>query len=323
MRAVARLAPVAGGYAPLMTPRPAPGTDDHAHVLVGEGESRPHPTLDGTSPSFSPPTATTAGGLVMPKLGLGTYGLTGRTVVEIVRAALERGVRHLDTAQMYGNEAEVAAGIAESDVDRADVLITTKVDNDRHEPDEMVRSVEESLERLGTDHVDLLLVHWPVHWERMGATMATLAQIHAAGLARHVGVSNFEIDQLEHVAGSAPVEVLQAECHPFFQQDELRAWCRARGWIFTAYSPLARGAVLDDPTLQQIASTHDVSPAAIALNWLLAQDGLVAIPRTSTVAHLDADLAALDLHLSADELAAVAALDAGDRKVDPDFAPWR
>lgn len=306
-----------------MTSQPASATGDHTHVLVGEGDSRPHPTLDAAPPSFASPTATTSSGLAVPKLGLGTYQLTGPTVVEIVRAALDRGVRHLDTAQMYGNEAEVAAGIAESDVERGDVFITTKVDNDRHEPDDMVRSVEESLERLDTDHVDLLLVHWPVHWERMGATMATLAQIHAAGLARHVGVSNFEIDQLEHVAGLAPVEVLQAECHPFFQQGELRAWCRTRGWIFTAYSPLARGAVLDDPTLQQIASTYDVSPAAIALNWLLAQDGVAAIPRTSTVEHLDADLAALDLHLSADELAAVAALDAGDRKVDPDFAPWR
>ncbi len=314
---------VADGYARTMTARPASAAEDHAHVLVREGDSRPHPTLGTTSPSSTQPTATTPNGLEMPKLGLGTFQVTGLTAVEIVRAALDRGVRHLDTAQMYGNEAEVAAGIAESGVERDEVFIATKVDNDRHEPDDMVRSVEESLRRLDTDHVDLLLVHWPVHWERMGATMATLAQIHAAGLARHVGVSNFEIDQLEHVAGLAPVEVLQAECHPFFQQDELRAWCRTRGWIFTAYSPLAQGAVLDDPTLQQIASTYDVSPAAIALNWLLAQDGVVAIPRTSTVEHLDADLAALDLHLSADELAAVAALDAGDRKVDPDFAPWR
>jgi 2,5-diketo-D-gluconate reductase B len=303
--------------------RPVSGTDEHAHVLVGEGESRPHPTLDTASPSFGEPTVATPGGLVMPKLGVGTYELAGRTVVDIVRAALDRGVRHLDTAQMYGNEADVAAGIAESDVDRRDVFITTKVANDRHEPDEMVRSVEESLDRLDTDHVDLLLVHWPVQWERMGATMATLAQIQAGGLARHVGVSNFEIDQLEHVAGLAPIEVLQAECHPFFQQEELRGWCRARGWIFTAYAPLAQGAVLDDPTLRQIGAAHDVSPAAIALNWLLAQDGVVAIPRTSSVEHLDADLAALDLHLSADELAAVAALDAGERKVDPDFAPWR
>jgi 2,5-diketo-D-gluconate reductase B len=293
------------------------------HVLVGEGDSRPYPAEGGSRRSFDQPTIESAAGMVMPALGLGTWQLDGDTAVEMVRAVLEHGIRHVDTAQMYGNEAQVAEGIATARVDRADVFLTTKVANEHHEPSEMVRSVEESLRRLRTDHVDLLLVHWPVSWDRIGATLSTLAQIQAGGLARHIGVSNFELDQLEQVADQAPLEALQVECHPFFQQERLRDWCRTRGWVFTAYSPLARGEVLHDPTLQQIAATHEISPAAVALNWLLAQPGVAAIPRTSSVEHLEADLAARDVHLSAEELTAIAALDAGERKVSPDFAPWQ
>lgn len=291
-------------------------------VLVGEGEGTAHPTVGEAARFVDQPTVSLPSGLAIPKLGFGTWQLEGDDARRMVSAALGAGFRHIDTAQMYGNEADVGRGLSDSGVDRSDVFLTTKIDDEDHEPHDLVASVEESLELLGTDHVDLLLVHWPSHWDRVAATLSTMAQVQASGLARHIGVSNFTLDQLREVSDFAPIELLQVECHPFLQQRGLRAWCVEHGWAFTAYSPIARGEVLDDDTIAGIADAHGADPAAIALAWLLSKPQVTAIPKTTSEEHLQSNLDALTIELTDDEIARIDELDDDRRMVDPDSAPW-
>ncbi len=293
--------------------------------LVGESDSSPHPTVGKPTRTFGDqPMIRTDRGLVVPKLGLGTWQLDEAAAASMVSEALRMGYRHIDTAQMYGNERGVGRGLAESGVDRSEIFLTTKMDNDHHAPDDLVRSVEASLKALGTDHVDLLLLHWPVGWDVIGATLATMAQVQASGLAHHIGVSNFTIDQLEVARNHAPLEVLQVECHPFFQQDDLRTWCVDHDWIFVAYSPIAQGKVLEEPELMTIADELGDGFTAIetALAWLLSLDRVGAIPRTTNVEHLRSNFRALDIQLSAQQEARIRRLDRGERIVDPPHAPW-
>lgn len=290
-------------------------------VLVPEGDGTPHPVA--VSPKvFSGPTVESRGGMQIPSLGIGTYRLGGEVARTIVRAALERGIRHVDTAQMYGNEAEVGAALRDSGLARDAVHVTTKIDNDNHSPEALIESVRQSLADLGSDYVDLLLVHWPVAWDGVGATLSTLAQVQASGAARHIGVSNFTIDQLEVAENYAPLEMLQVECHPYFQQRRLRTWCEERGWAFTAYSPLAKGAVVDEPALAAIADEHGVTAPAVAIAWLMSLPQVVTIPRTGSLDHLDANLAARHVQLTEEQVDLIGMLDRGWRIVDPDFAPW-
>jgi 2,5-diketo-D-gluconate reductase B len=149
-----------------------------------------------------------------------------------------------------------------------------------------------------------------------------MAQVQASGLAHHLGVSNFTLDQLREVSDFAPIEVLQVECHPYLQQRELRSWCVEHGWAFTAYSPIARGDVLDDDVIGAIADDHDTDPAAVTIAWLLSKPQVTAIPKTTSEDHLASTLAALDIELTDDEIARLDALDEGRRLVDPDSAPW-
>jgi 2,5-diketo-D-gluconate reductase B len=259
---------------------------------------------------------------VIPSLGFGTWRLYADTAAEMVRSALEVGYRHIDTAQMYRNEAGVGSGIAAGNVDRNEIFLTTKVDNEAHEPDDLVASVHNSLDKLDTDYVDLLLIHWPVHYNRIGATMAALSQVHAEGLARHIGVSNFTMDQLDEVAAMAPLEVLQVECHPHFQQRELRRWCVEHDWAFTAYSPLGQGEIFESKEFQDIAASVGAPSAQVALAWLIGLDRVTAIPRSSDQQHLESNFKATAIELSAEIRAQIDELDSGQRLVDPDFAPW-
>lgn len=293
-----------------------------SRVLVDEGDGSAYPTDGGSQRFADQPSVTLPSGLRMPKLGLGTWQLEGDDARRIVAAALGAGFRHVDTAQMYGNEREVGQALGDSGVPRLEVFLTTKIDNSDHEPGDLVASVEESLDRLGTDHVDLLHLHWPTHWDRVGATLSTMAQLQASGMARHIGVSNFTIDQLRQASDFAPIEVLQVECHPFLQQEELRSWCVEHGWAFTAYSPIARGDVINDDTITSIADAHDTDPAAIAIAWLLSKPQVTTIPKTTSEKHLASNFAALDIELSDDEVERMDDLDEGRRLVDPDSAPW-
>lgn len=291
-------------------------------VPAPEGNSTPHPTTTFPSRSFDgQPVVHSAAGATMPALGLGTWRLDEQATERMTRQALDLGYRHIDTAQMYDNEAGVGRGISASGVDRSEIFVTTKIADDCHEPDALVQSVEQSLRALRTDHVDLLLIHWPTEYDRIGATAAALANVHAGGLTRHIGLSNFTIEQLDEVEHMAPFEALQVECHPFLQQAELRRWCDEHGWIFTAYSPIARGDVLHDDTLHDIATTHHTQATSVALAWLLAR-GAAAIPKSGDPDHLAANWGARNLQLTEDDMARIDALDEGRRLVDPDGAPW-
>jgi len=257
----------------------------------------------------------------VPKLGFGTWQLTGAECVEAVLDALEIGYRHLDTAQMYGNEEQVGQAIAASGVDRDEIFLTTKVWWENLEHDRCLESTDESLSRLGTDRVDLLLIHWPNEELPLDEPLAAMLRLREDGKARHLGVSNFTPGLLETASAKAPIECNQVEYHPFLAQDELLTEVRARDMMLTAYSPLARGQVVENPVLAEIAAAHGKTPSQIALRWLLQQDRVAAIPKAASREHRRDNLQVFDFHLADHEIQRISGLDRGQRLVDPDFAP--
>lgn len=261
-------------------------------------------------------------GAHVPALGLGTWQLGGRGCFEAVRHALDLGYRHIDTAQMYGNETEVGWAVRESGLTRDQIFLTTKLAPGNHAAAAVRRSTEESLHRLATDHVDLLLIHWPTGEVPLGETLGALAALRQAGKARHIGVSNFNVALLEEAVAMHGADLLcnQVEYHPYLSQRAVLAAVRRHGMMLTAYSPLARGRVQHGPVLTRIGAAYGKSPAQVALRWLLDHDGVVAIPKASSRAHLAANLAIFDFTLSAADCAAIDALHNGYRIVDP--AGW-
>ncbi|WP_420455560.1 aldo/keto reductase [Rubrivirga sp.] len=260
-------------------------------------------------------------GVSIPALGLGTWQLTGDDARRGVEHALSIGYRHIDTAQIYRNEAEVGAGLAASSVSRDDVFVTTKVWRDHVAPSRLAASVDESLRKLGTDTVDLLLLHWPVDEVELEAQLEALVAIRDAGKARAVGVSNYPAGLLRDALELVPdLATDQVEHHVLLGQDRLLDVVRPR-MVLTAYSPLAQGEALSNETVREIAEARGVGPAQVALAWLLGQDRVAAIPKASSDAHRAANLAAADLVLTADERAALDALPKDHRTIDPDFAP--
>ena len=260
----------------------------------------------------------------MPLLGLGTWENTDpEQCAASVRTALETGYRHVDTAQAYGNEAAVGEGIAAADVDREEVFLATKVWIDSLAHEDVIRTTEASLDRLGVDAVELMYVHWPAREYDPRETLAAFDELVDRGLVERVGVSNFEPAQLERAVDvlDAPVFANQVECHPLLPQRDLREVCAAHDVEVVAYSPLARGAVLDDPVLTDIAETHGVSAAQVSLAWL-REKGVTAIPKATSRAHIADNWRSLDLELDAEEVERIDAIDRRDRRVDPGFAPW-
>ncbi|TDO13891.1 MULTISPECIES: 2,5-didehydrogluconate reductase DkgB [Halomonas] len=263
--------------------------------------------------------------LTLPNPGLGTFRLKGDTLKRTIHDALDLGYRHIDTAQMYDNEQDVGAAIAASDVPRESLFLTTKVWHDRLEPASLKASVRESLEKLGTDYVNLLLIHWPSPDDAvpMADYLKALHEVQQAGQARHIGVSNFTIAQVDRaleILGPDALLTNQVEVHPFLQNREVVEHCQARGLTVTGYMPLAVGKVLEDETLKGIAEAHGVTPAQVALAWIRSC-GVVAIPSSTRREHLAANLEAFEIMLSDEELQAIAGLDRGERIADPDFAP--
>ncbi|ATJ82112.1 2,5-didehydrogluconate reductase DkgB [Halomonas beimenensis] len=259
----------------------------------------------------------------IPNPGFGTYRLNGDTLRQSLRTALEAGYRHIDTAQVYGNETEVGQALAESAVPREEVFLTTKVWHDRLVPGDLERSVEESLARLGTDYLDLLLIHWPSPHDQvaMADYLPALQAVQRAGLTRHIGVSNFtraHLDRALDILGEGALLTNQVEVHPFLQNRALIDKCRAHGIVVSAYMPLAVGKVMRDETLSRIAAAHGVGPAQVALAWLKAR-GIVTFPSSTRDAHIRANLAAFELTLGEEDLRRIAALDRGERLADPDF----
>lgn len=261
-------------------------------------------------------------GVEVPVLGFGTWQLEGDDCERGVGHALDVGYRHIDTAQMYGNEDHVGAALAASDVDRDDIFLTTKLANDVHAPADVRSSTEESLRKLQTDHLDLLLIHWPVSDTPIEATLDAMLELREQGKVRNVGISNFTPDQVQRAVEHAPIFANQVEYHPFLGQDELLDLARRHDFTLTAYSPLARGDVFDDDTLTRIAEAQDASPAEVTLAWLINQDKVTAIPKATSPEHIESNFTALDIELSDDEIREISALERGERLVNPSFAPW-
>ena len=251
-----------------------------------------------------------AHGARIPVLGFGTWELRDGLAVRLVEAALAIGYRHIDTAQMYENEREVGTAIRTSGIDRREIFLTTKVWPDRFRDGDLQRSVEESLERLGLDAVDLLLLHWPNPAVPLAETIAALNDARARGLTRHIGVSNFPTGLMREALrlSEAPLVTNQVEYHPFLSQNRVLRACREAGMALTAYCPLARGRVFGDPVIERIAARHRKSPAQVALRWLVQQEGVVAIPRSSKPEHARANFEIWDFSLDDREMAEISAL---------------
>jgi 2,5-diketo-D-gluconate reductase B len=264
-----------------------------------------------------------AGGAIIPVLGLGTMTLKGATCVDIVSAALRQGYRHLDTAQMYRNEREVGQGLAASGIKREEVFLVTKVWHDRLAPADLERSVDESLGKLGVTALDLLLIHWPNPKVPLADTLGALARVKRDGRTRHIGVANFTVALIEEAVAAAtePLVANQIEAHPYLDRSRVIAACRRHGMAVTAYCPLARGQVPGDPVLGRIGRAHGKTAAQVALRYLV-ELGLVVIPRTARPERLAENSAIFDFALSAAETAEIAALRRPDgRLVSPSHAP--
>ncbi len=259
----------------------------------------------------------------VPVLGLGTLGRTGDEGREVVEAALAAGYRHIDTAQYYGSEEAVGQALARSAVPRADVWLTTKFVHPRGPVvEDFGEAMAESLRRLGTDDVDLTLLHWPRPDRDLEADLEGLVSLRERGLTRAIGVSNYPPSLLTRALELVPdLAFDQVEFHVFLGNDTLLDLVRARGMVLTAYCPLARGEVFDEPVIQQVADGHGCTPAQVALAWVLAQDRVVAVPGADTPDQVRDNLGALDVNLSGDELAILDGLDQGRRVVTPPFGP--
>jgi 2,5-diketo-D-gluconate reductase B len=261
----------------------------------------------------------------IPQLGLGTFRLKDRAAIDAVAMGLELGYRHIDTAQIYGNEADVGHALAASGVVRGDVFVTTKIWTENLAPDRLRASLEDSLTRLRTDYVDLTLIHWPSPGGAVpvAESMAALLAARDAGLTRAIGVSNFPIALVRDAiaaVGADNIATNQVELHPFLQNRALDAFMVDAGIHLTAYMPLAYGKVMDDATILRIAREHGATPAQVALAWAMAK-GYAVIPSSTKRANLESNLRAPDLILSSRDIAAIDALDRGERLVSPDFAP--
>jgi 2,5-diketo-D-gluconate reductase B len=249
----------------------------------------------------------TAHGADIPAIGFGTSGLVG-PVGELVAHALRGGYRHIDAARKYGTEDGVGEGIRAAKIPRTELFITTKVSHENLRAADFARSVDESLTALGVDYVDLLLVHWPNAAIPLAETMAALARARRDGLARHVGVANFNIAMVDEAARLCPepLVTLQAEFHPYLDQTKVLEVLRRRGMVLTGYCPLGRGRLIDDPVIGEIARAKGRSVAQIALRWS-AQQGVIPIPRSSNPRRIAENLAVFDFTLSDDEMARIAA----------------
>jgi 2,5-diketo-D-gluconate reductase B len=263
-------------------------------------------------------------GMDIPAIGFGTWLMRGQECMRAVVAALEAGYRHIDTAAGYQNEREVGEGIRASGVPREEVFVTTKIRSWDLAEGDMQRAAADSVKRLGTEDVDLILIHWPSRTLPVADTIRSLNDVKRRGIACNIGVSNFTMRLLAEAweVTEQPLAVNQCEYHPRLNQDKLIADCRARGMVFTAYSPIGQGAVLSDPEVQQAAERLGRTPAQVVQRWHLKQ-GVVAIPKSATPAHIRENIAVFDFQLTPEDMAAISALAHPEGRLvrDPDLAP--
>jgi 2,5-diketo-D-gluconate reductase A len=265
------------------------------------------------------PNVALRGGIDIPQLGFGVFLVPPEDTVEVTLNALEAGYRHIDTAAAYRNEAQVGQAIRASGLDRDDIFVTTKVFNDDHGHEETRNAFKHSLERLELGHVDLYLIHWPVPVkDRYVETWQALVELRDEGLIRAIGVSNFQPAHLERIiaaTGETPA-VNQIELHPRFQQVGLRREHADLGIVTEAWSPLGRGAVLDDPVIGALAEAHGRTPAQVVLRWQL-QLGNVVFPKSTSPERMRENIDIFGFHLSEAQMGEIAELDAGER-IGPD-----
>ena len=264
-----------------------------------------------------------ARGMRMPKLGLGTWRMKGEECAKAVLGALDRGYRHIDTAQMYGNEDAVGEALANTSVKRGDIHLTTKVWHENLAPDRMRAAMDNSLKQLRVDFVDLYLIHWPSPAMNLAESLGQLVKFQEQGLARHIGVSNFPSALLREAVEviGAPIVCNQVEYHVLRDQTAVTAMLRKHGMALTAYCPLAQGRLADYPALEAIAQKHGVTAAQVALNWLLSQDNVAAIPKAGRAESQQANLDAMNFTLDAADRSAIAALPKNERFVNPATGP--
>jgi 2,5-diketo-D-gluconate reductase A len=262
-------------------------------------------------------------GQAIPQLGFGVFLVPPDQTAEAVGTALATGYRHIDTAEMYGNEREVGEAVAKSGLDRADVFITSKLDNGAHQPDDARRAFDGTLAALGTDYVDLFLIHWPLPTRYGGdfvSTWKVLEEFYREGRARSIGVSNFQPHHLRSLHGQTdiPPAVNQIELHPFLAQDALRAFCAEHGIAIEAWSPIARGQVTDDPEIATIAERIGKTPAQVVLRWHI-QHGRIVFPKSVNPARIKENFDIFDFELSTEDAEIVGGLNRDERTgPDPD-----
>ncbi|MFI6243933.1 aldo/keto reductase [Micromonospora sp. NPDC050795] len=255
-------------------------------------------------------------GTTIPQLGFGVFQIEPKDTASAVTTALEVGYRHIDTAEMYGNEAEVGEAVRMSGLDRGSVYVTSKLNNAFHRPDDARKAFDSTLAALKMDYIDLFLIHWPLPTLYDGdyvSTWKVLEEFQRDGRARSIGVSNFQVSHLERLAAEASVvpAVNQIEAHPYFTNDEVRAYGRAHNILTEAWSPIAQGKVLDDPTVVDIAGQLDRSPAQVVLRWHV-QRGDIIFPKSTTPKRIEENTRIFDFELDDAAMERITALDKGE-----------
>ena len=262
------------------------------------------------------PTLSLNDGHAIPQVGFGVFQIPPEDTARAVAEAIEVGYRHIDTAEMYGNERGVGEGVRASGLDRDEVFVTSKLNNGHHRPDDARRAFGETLDELGFEYVDLFLIHWPLPTLYDGdfvSTWETLEGFQREGRARSIGVSNFQVVHLERLAeaGLTVPAVNQVELHPYFRNEEVRAYGEAHGILTEAWSPIAQGQVLDDPVVGEIAGRLERSPAQVVLRWHL-QRGSIVFPKSTRAERMRENLELFDFALADEDVAAIDALDRGE-----------
>jgi 2,5-diketo-D-gluconate reductase A len=263
----------------------------------------------------------------IPQLGLGVFLIPPPQTEAAVMQALQAGYRHIDTAQGYGNEAEVGQAIGKAGLTRGEVFLTTKLNNGAHRPDDARRAFDGSLKALGTDYVDLFLIHWPLPTRYDGdyvSTWRALEEFYADGRARSVGVSNFQPHHLRriHTEGEITPAVNQIEVNPYLTQEEVRQFCGQHQIAVEAWSPLGRGSVLDDPTIDDVARRYGKTPAQVVLRWHI-EEGNIIFPKSVSPARIRENADIFDFELVPDDVEAISALNRNQRTgPDPDTFDW-
>ncbi len=266
------------------------------------------------------------GGDTVPALGFGTWQMKGEECQKALNEALSAGFRHIDTAQAYRNEEDIGRTLVASGIQRDELFITTKVWWEHLDEAGVKESFAESLDKLQTDYVDLLLIHWDDDSVPMDETLSAMNDLQDRGQVKHVGVSNFTVPRLEKAreVSRSPIFANQIEYHPFLGEKPIRDYCRKHGILVTAYCPIARGEVAEDRTLREIADVNGKTPVQVALRWLLQQEQVIAIPKSSEPQHIRANIDVFDFELTRGEMERIFALDRDERLIDPEFAPdWR